>query len=264
VVPYIYYCIKKYFNGQIGKNGKDAIEMNGYQYIKLSTPHKMVTGRFHVCTVATKKTKSLDQLLESCRHSELAITVLGLDKPYPASGIKLIYIQNFVDQLPDDDIVLFIDAYDVLVLASPKTILETFLKMDVSCIYGAEPTCFPFPEFKDLYPASPTKFRFLNAGTVMAYAGYLKAMLARMKPKKSLGEQLQVSRYYIHHQNEIALDYQARLFLSLHHLLPQEIAVDFEKKQVHCLLTGTTPCIIHGNSRDGKKYYQQLYEALFG
>ncbi|MCE5319251.1 MAG: hypothetical protein LLG04_18045 [Parachlamydia sp.] len=139
-------------------------------------------GQLHVCTVANKKTRPLEQLLESCNHYQVPISVLGLDLPYPGNGQKLVLLKEFIQPLPDDDIVLLVDAFDVLILASPETLLERFLEMQNPCAIGAEKICYPFSHLKKRFPPSPTRFKYLNSGTVMGYAGYLKKMLNAVEP----------------------------------------------------------------------------------
>lgn len=229
-----------------------------------STQAYLSASQLHVCTVANKKTRTLEQLLESCHHYQIALSVLGLDQPYPGNGQKLVLLKEFVKPYPDDDIVLLVDAFDVLILASPETLVEKFLAMETQCVIGAEKICYPFGHLKERFPPSPTRFKYLNSGTIMGYAGYLKKMLNALEPinpKKS--DQGQVTLYYLEHQDEIVLDYLGNLFLTLHLVPKDHLVPESDKKQVYCQETGTSPCIIHGCGKDGKELYQYLYDTLF-
>lgn len=222
-------------------------------------------GQLHVCTVANKMTVTLEQLLLSCKHYQVPITILGLDLPYPGNGQKLILFKKFIHALPDDDIALLVDAFDVLILASPETLVEKFLAKEKQCVMGAEKICYPFGHLKERFPASPTRFKYLNSGTVMGYAGYLKKLLDALEPinpKKS--DQGQITLYYLDHQDEIALDRHGDLFLTLHLVPKDKLVPDHKNKQVYCQETDTHPCIIHGCGKDGKELYQYLYDTLFG
>src|SRR5262245_20610794 len=111
-------------------------------------------GQLHVCTVANKKTRSLEQLIESCTYYQIPITVLGMNQPYPGNGQKLVLLKQFIEPLSDDDIVLLVDAFDVLILASSETLVEKFLEMQTQCAIGAEKICYPFKHLKERFPPS--------------------------------------------------------------------------------------------------------------
>lgn len=249
-------------------HGKGASRMKSivlFVCILVFAPLTPVSGtQLHVCTVANKKTQSLEQLLESCKHYQVPISVLGLELPYPGNGQKLVLLKEFIQPLPDDDIVLLVDAFDVLILASSETLVDGFLALQKPCAIGAEKICYPFGYLKERFPPSPTRFKYLNSGTVMGYAGYLKKMLNALEPinpKKS--DQGQITLYYLDHQDEIALDYRGNLFLTLHLVPKDKLVPHLDKKKVFCQETGTFPCIIHGCGKDGKELYQYLYDTLF-
>ncbi len=77
----------------------------------------MKNPNLHVCTVATEERKGLDQLKNSCKENNLDLTVLGFGKPFRGFCEKFVEMQTFISELPDDDIILFVDAYDSLILA---------------------------------------------------------------------------------------------------------------------------------------------------
>ena len=115
---------------------------------------------FHVCTVASKKTEGLQRLLDTCTKQGIDIDILGLDQPYKGNGQKLSYIKNYVMDLPSDDIVLFVDGYDVLILADKETLLQKFLAFDSHFVISTEKNCFP------LQKNTPKVLRHLSTSTV--------------------------------------------------------------------------------------------------
>ncbi len=216
-------------------------------------------SNFHICTVATKKTAGLDQLVNSCQQKQIEIDILGMGKPYHGHGHKLLYVQKYLENIPDDHIVLFVDGYDTFLLADKETILNKFLEKKVPCIFSAEYSLFRRAE----YPKSPTKFQALNSGSYIGYANCLKQLLLALSPiKVRSDDQNMIRPYFLAHQDEIVLDYYCDLFFPLNNIRPKEIRVDLEKKVIHCVITKTAPCVIHGNGW-GRKFYQQLYDALF-
>jgi hypothetical protein len=220
----------------------------------------------HVCTVASHYNRQLKQLLHSGIHHGIKMKVLGYGLPYQGDGHKLSYVKEYLNQLPDEDIVLFVDAYDVLFLANAQTILDTFLNKNVVCIFAAEhymANSWPLHYLAKFYPPSPTVFKYLNSGTYMGYVGHLKKVLNDFQISNR-DDQCQMALYYIHHQNEIALDYYCELFLPLVWVQDDEFILDKKNQILRCLLTGSTPCIIHGNGTNcDKQKYQHTYDILF-
>ena len=92
----------------------------------------------HVLTVATKWDDRLGKLLESCAKQRLPIQILGLNGPYPGNNYKYKLVRDHIQHLHSQDIVLFVDAYDVLVLKGEDHILSTYRSFNFPLIMGAE------------------------------------------------------------------------------------------------------------------------------
>lgn len=221
--------------------------------------------KFFVCTVASKNTKTLKQLLQSCNSNGIQIYVMGIDLPYKGNGQKLTYIKNYIRNMPNDNIVLFVDAYDTLILSSKERILKNFLARDTQCVFGAEAQLSPasIGYLRPQFPETPNKFKYLNSGTFIGYVGYLRQMLNMINPiKENQSDQGQLIQYYVKHTDEIQLDYECELFFTLHQIDPSEYSINKRDKNVTCLITNTVPCVIHGNG-DGKTAYQRIFNTLF-
>lgn len=66
---------------------------------------------FHICTVASERTKELQQLLDSCAVHGVKIDILGLGQPWRGYSEKFLHVQNYLESLTDSDVCLFVDAY---------------------------------------------------------------------------------------------------------------------------------------------------------
>lgn len=217
----------------------------------------------HVCTVASYKNKGFHQLIESCQKNDIKIDVLGMNLPYKGLSDKLIYMREYLSALPDDDIVLFVDAFDVVFLTGQDVILRKFLAMNTPLVFSVERSCACVPKLGDKYPKGPTSFRYLNSGTYIGYVWAIKDLLkdlGSINPKDN--DQVLLSKHYLEHPEKYCFDYYCELFLPLCLVKEAELIVDSKKGSIKCIETKTETCMIHGNGR-GRPIYQRLYDYLF-
>jgi hypothetical protein len=218
--------------------------------------------KLHVCAVASKPKVGLDQLLHSCEKQGIKIDILGMGKPYRGNIDKLLHTRNYLNTLPDEDVVLFVDAYDVLILADENTILDKFLDMDVPFVISVERNCWPNPNLASKYPKGPTSFCYINAGSYIGYVYNIKQILNELPTvKNNKSDQLLFTLNYFTHPEHYTLDYYCDLFLPLCKVEEEELIVDREKGGVQCRETGTWPCVVHGNG--SSPIYQEIYNYLF-
>ncbi len=228
---------------------------------------KPTVDEFHIFTVASQKTIGLSRLLDSCKHFDIEIDVLGLGLPYEKNTQKLVYVQEYLDTIPDDHVVLFVDGYDTIIVETKEKILAKFLAKNINCVFSASTILYPPKEsLRSKFPSSPTRFKYLNSGSYIGYAGYIKAMLKSMQPfdlsKRS--DQGLFQLYYLKHKQEIRLDYDCDLFLcSLTALKKEDLRLNPAKKSVHYLGTNKHPCVVHGNGKFGKELYRYICYKLF-
>jgi hypothetical protein len=217
--------------------------------------------RFHVCTVASYKTENLNKLLLSCEINHIDLEVVGLGLPYYGNGTKLIRMAEYLKTLDDDEIVMFVDAFDVIIVADKEVLLEKFLSMNIPFLMSAEKNCFP-AHLKNRYPPIQNSFKYINTGSYIGYVKDLKAWLDDLPAiKPSISDQLQVSVHYLDGHVYFNLDYHCELFLPLFLVKDNEIAIDVEKRIVHCLTTNSEPCVIHANGKSFR-IWKIIYQKL--
>ena len=217
---------------------------------------------FHICAVASKEHKNLDKLIQSCQQHQINLEILGMNEPYLGNGTKLLRIQEYIENLEEDEIVMVVDAYDVLIVADKEVILQKFLDMQSPLIMSTEKNCFPRKRLANRYPNSPTPFKYINTGGFIGYVRNLKALLKELSPiNLKQGDQGQVSPYFLKNQYAFTLDYHCNIFLSLYEVDKNELEIDTNKGVVHCHTTLTDPCVIHAN---GKSFniWDQVYLKL--
>jgi len=177
---------------------------------------------------------------------------------------------SVLDFIPDDDVVLFVDAYDVLCMAGSEEILDKFRGYGCDLVLSSELNCYPAENAaeydrvqRDM--ALPTRYRYVNSGGYIGYAWAVRHMLCwkpawEMEAISALGgDQNYVSQYYLTFARPqdvidgriplIRMDCAQLLFQSLYkvHLS----CLVFLQGRVYNHILKSYPCFVHFNgSRD--------------
>lgn len=216
----------------------------------------------HIVTMASDNTPSLQQLKDSCTYFGHRLDVVGMGEPF-SFGKKLRDYKKYIDSLPDGDVVLCVDGYDVLVLADEKTLMERFLSLHAPVVCCTETNCHPYAHLAPHYPSTDSRFKYLNSGSYIGYAGALKKIFASFDDlADEVDDQGILSLYYLYFKDSICLDHEAKLFLTLLDVSAQDIEFHKERKSITYSPYATSPLVVHGNS-SGKQLYQEIYDRLF-
>lgn len=221
--------------------------------------------KFHVCTVATYRHPNLEKLIKSCEKHQIYLEILALGHPYFGNGTKFIHMKQYLDTLNNDDIVMFVDAFDVLIVANKRKILRKFLRENSPFIMSAELNCAPHTHLASSYPPAPTPFKYINTGSFIGYVKNIKKWLKALEPiSPKECDQGQATLHYLKdpkNTTHFTLDYYCRLFLPLFMVDEKDVKIDTENEIVECLITHSYPCVIHANGSSfniWNKVYQQL------
>ncbi len=227
-------------------------------------------GSVHFCTVGCYPGQDpyihMFRLFESAKRYGISITHLGKEATsWGGIVTKPIWFYEYIKTLPDEDIVICVDACDVFFCASEKEIIKKFHKMDALIAFSTERNCYPCLELKPFFYSRTrsSSFKYLNAGGFIGYAGALKFMLQEIISQIHPGvpcDQNLCLNYYVKRPNLIYLDTSCQIFCSLFEVDLYEI----RKKQDRIFLkeTRSYPCIIHGNGDKGKPPFMKLYDSL--
>jgi len=175
---------------------------------------------------------------------------------------KFVLMQQHLQTLDDADVVLFVDAYDVLILANPETILNTFVQMQVPCVISVERTCWPDESVKDRYSPSPTSFRYINSGTYIGYVHHLKEIFNGFSPiNPKDNDQTLMTLDYLNHPEKYTPDSFCQIFFPSCDVKSWEVEVDRKNRTLKNLETGSIPLVLHGNGYS--PWYQYVYDSFF-
>lgn len=90
-----------------------------------------------VITIATESGGYFNALIESSKKYNYQLIILGFNKEWKGFGWRLKLVLNFLKKLPAEEIVMMIDAYDVVFLRNSKDIIDEFKKLNTKFLCGA-------------------------------------------------------------------------------------------------------------------------------
>lgn len=219
--------------------------------------------RLHVCTVANKRHPNLQKLIHSCNAHGIKLDIIGMNKVYRRNTDKLRYMKRYCKRLPKNDLVLFVDAFDVLILADKKEIVSRFLDLNVPMLMAMETNCWPI-ESASFYPSTSSPFKYINSGCYMGWVKDVKKWLNAfdkiLLAEKS--DQAAVHKVFERNPSFHALDHWNKIFLCLYQVPSDVLQIDKVNKQIHCSYTNSSPCILHANGKSFD-FWDQVYSSFF-
>jgi len=171
---------------------------------------------------------------------------------------KILYMIQTIKNIPDDDVVCFIDAYDVLINSTSYEILDKFKSYNCRLLIGAELNCFPSDYKGQMDEVGnalhlPTRNKYINSGGYIGYKKDIHALLTWKSPQEIEhicsygGDQTYFIEYYLHNhmKHSISLDYTSKIFQNMHLISWKEI--DFRGGRVYNNVLNTYPSFVHFN-----------------
>jgi hypothetical protein len=217
---------------------------------------------------ATNKQAYYDLFIESCKRHNIDPLILGWGEKWIGFGNKMMTIRKYIDSLPDDEIVISVDPFDIIFLCGLDEIETKFSKSDAKFLCGALNLTYfnamvynhEFNKTNKRIPRTPTNYNFLNTGTWISRAGYARFIIDELFEKyhmteTSMDQQL-LTGIYINNSYSIDIDWKCEIF---HNLLfkdfitrrPDLKDLEFYDSRIINTASASKPCILHasGNSR---------------
>ncbi|KAK9824589.1 hypothetical protein WJX72_011539 [[Myrmecia] bisecta] len=137
-----------------------------------------------VITVATSDRPALHALQAS---SPYKVTVLGLGQSWEGYRVKLFPLIPYLREKHPNDLVLIVDAFDVVFLPNcGRDLVETYRQLGADIVFNAETNVWPDAWKEQYYPqgvestaGDGPRPQFLNSGTYMGPAGDILYYLLR-------------------------------------------------------------------------------------
>lgn len=217
--------------------------------------------KLSVLTVATKETDGFKRFLRSAKHFNYTVKVLGRGEKWtggdylsaPGGGQKVRLLKAaLLEMKSEDQVILFIDSYDVVFASGPKELLKKFQQTKHKVVFSSESLIWPDRHLEDKYPHVREGNKFLGSGGFIGYTPSIKEMVSNWTGGDSDSDQLFFTKIYIDPAKRkalnISLDTKCRLFQNLHGAL-DEVVLKFEDGRVRArnVQYDTLPVILHGN-----------------
>lgn len=185
---------------------------------------------------------------------------------------KLIYIKEIIDTIPLNDIVCFIDSYDVLINSDNENIINKFNSYNCDLLLGSELNCFPefYKEKMDKINNNDVNFyKYINSGGYIGYNKNIKDML-NWKNNDEMniicqngGDQSYLIEYYLSNimNKNIKLDIYCKIFQNMHWVSWDSFI--FKNGVIYNTIMNVSPCFIHFNGGTFQTISQENIMPIF-
>ncbi|XP_040283981.1 procollagen-lysine,2-oxoglutarate 5-dioxygenase 2 isoform X2 [Bufo bufo] len=215
-----------------------------------------------VLTVATRETDGFHRFMQSAKHFNYTVKVLGNGLDWKGGdvansiggGQKVSFLKEALESIAEQDdlIVLFTDSYDVIFAGGPEELLKKFQQLNHKVVFSAEALIWPDKRLADKYPVVRSGKRFLNSGGFIGYLSNVKKIVQQWTLQDIDDDQLFYTKIYINQlQREhinITLDHKSGIFQNLNGAV-DEVVLYFENGKARAQNTqyDTLPVLVHGN-----------------
>jgi hypothetical protein len=208
----------------------------------------------HIFTFATDLSKAR-YLKQTEEFHNIHINYIGASK-WTGYLDKITYMKTAIATLPPDDIVCFVDAYDVLVNEDESEIIRRFKSYDCDLLFGVELNCYPDTYKSDLDSVNTIEgnlYKYINTGGYIGYTKAVKDMFewkndAELKAICDRGtDQAYGIEYFLSNVNtkQLKLDIECKLFQNMHLVSWNEL--EFRNGHMYNIVMEVSPCFIHFN-----------------
>ena len=216
-------------------------------------------------------------LIKSCKENNININVDGIGSKWNGNKDKPTNFLKFLNECRDNQIVMFVDANDVIFYDNPENIKKKFLGFNKNIVVSAEKNCAPDREINEYYPEETKneQFRYVNSGGYIGYVKDLKEMLNSYNSGKNcmkynqiddkipdgyISDQRCMHKYYLENLDKIALDHKQKIWSVATRTKRQDYDIT-KYNNLYNKITKQKSSIMHANGRiKGNPWYVDLYK----
>jgi hypothetical protein len=176
----------------------------------------------HIVTVATDSQYYFPYLVESCERNGLKLEILGFGEEWKGFNWRYKKMIDYLKTLPKNDLVCFVDGYDVVCCRNLKEMPDVFyeLKEKHQCkvIFGEDKRNNFFIKIFSEFYFGTCKGESINAGTYIGSTDDLLNFISKMNDldiRDDADDQVLVTKHCNKNPNEIYCDTENKIFLTL-------------------------------------------------
>ena len=211
-----------------------------------------MNSKIYIVTVATEIKYYMKYLIESIKKNNGELIILGLGETWKGYNWKFKMIVDFLKKINLEDIVCFIDGYDVICTRNLDDLKNTFINIrnreEIKIIVGHDKVVNPiYNLFQYLY-FGYCKNDYINSGT---YIGYVKDLLEILEliynnnPFNNRDDQILLTDYCSKKPENIYIDNNCEIFLVLSHPF-NELTENISFVNNELIYNNSRPFFIHG------------------
>ena len=214
-------------------------------------------------------------LIKSCKENNVNINVDGIGSKWNGNKDKPTNFLKFLNECRDDQIVMFVDANDVIFYDNQENIKRKFLEFNKNIVISAEKNCSPDKEISEYYPEETKNefFRYINSGSHMGYAKDLKEMLNTYNsgnncrkynqtddsiPDGYISDQRCLHKYYLENLDKIAVDHKQKIWSLAASTDRDNYDIEGYNK-LYNKITNEQSSVLHTNGH--RDWFNSLYET---
>jgi hypothetical protein len=161
-------------------------------------------------------------------------------------GTKLIETYNYLQKNPQITEFIFVDAYDVIALSTPKEVIEK-IKDRTKMLISVEKNCWPKSELASQYPKTDSEWKYINSGSYYSPSKLFIDMVEANPPLYIDDDQLWLTNQFLNNPNDKVLDYDCEVFQAYSFIADDDFG--YENKRLQNLKTKSQPVLIHSNGK---------------
>lgn len=167
---------------------------------------------YEIVTVATHKEFKFEELINNKFEN---ITVLGMGQKWTGYKMKSQLVYNYIKNMDDNKIIIFLDGFDSVVQNDPKKAIEIFKKRNHKFLISKDINngLNIFPQCKNNMVAS--------CGMYMGYVKYLKMVYEESFTKKCKDDQIILNKM-CKDFDFIDIDENKEIFFNVNNVFPEE------------------------------------------
>ena len=205
-------------------------------------------SKIHIITVSTNSKFYFPYLKESCKRNGKEMIVLGYGEQWKGLGWKFNLMKEELNNLEENDIVCFVDGYDVICIRNLDELKDDFIKIQrkkkCKIIVGYDNYTFSLHKTLASRYFGCYNDKLINSGTYIGYVKDIKQILSEIIINNSENDQLLLTQYFNKNPKFFYIDKKSKFFAVVHKPL-HNIDNYFQIKKNNVFYKENRPYFVH-------------------